>query len=294
MRNNIQNNNYSNYGLYSINNLIDDQIVLTQSDKNHLIDISPRLSGRVSVASAVRRLSCIGANPKAVIIQNIFPKMNNKSLWKASELLQGQEEAIRVLEVEIGNRSIDTFNDYWHQNISAIGISQQKSPQMDISFKNDDDFISLLGSHRGELTGSAYEKYITNEKSDVLPTVDLQMEKRMQDVVRQGISTNLIKSAVNVSTGGISIAIAKSLIASENGLGAKIYLSRKLKDEELLFGETQGLVIVTLSEEDIMEFERICMTIGVPSTTIGRVTDNDMFTFNEAIKTKVDKLRNIL
>ncbi len=42
-----------------------------------------------------------------------------------------------------------------------------------------------------------------------------------------------------------------------------------------------------------MEFERICMTIGVPSTTIGRVTDTDSFTFNDAINVKVDILRNI-
>ncbi len=286
--------NKSSYGLYSINDSIDDLIVLTQSDKNHLIDISPRLSGCVSVANAVRRLSCTGAKPKAVMIQNIFPKINTKTLWKASELLQGQEEAIRELEVEIGNRSLELYKDHWRQNISTIGIHQQNSAKMDISFKNDGDFISLLGSHRGELGGSAYERYITNEKSDVFPTVDLKMEKRLQDVVRQGIATKLIKSAVNVSTGGISIAIAKSLIASENGLGARIHLSRKLKEEELLFGETQGLVIVTLSEIDIMEFERICMTIGVPSTTIGRVTGIDMFTFNEAIKIKVDKLRSVL
>ena len=286
--------NYSSYGLYSANDSIDEQIVLTQADKNQLIDVSPRLSGRASVANAVRRLACTGAKPKAVIIQNILPKMNEKSLWKASELLQGQEEAIRELEIEIGNRTIDTFEDYWHQNISAIGIHQQHSAKMDISFKNDGNFISLLGSHRGELTGSAYEQYITNEKSDVLPTVDLQMEKRLQDVVHLGITTNLIKSAVNVNTGGISIAIAKSLIASDEGLGARIHLSRKLKDEELLFGETQGLVIVTLLEEDIMEFERICMTIGVPSTTIGRVTDNDLFTFNETLKIKVDKMRAVL
>jgi len=287
-------NNYYSYGLFSKDDLMDNQIILTQADKNNLIDISPRVSGRISVASAVRRLACTGARPKAVIIQNILPKVNKNSLWKASELLQGQEEAVRELELEIGNRSVEVHQDHWHQNISAIGIHPRNSAKMDISFKNDGDFISLLGSHRGELTGSAYEQYITNEKSDVLPTVDLQMEKRLQDVVRQGITINLIKSAVNVSMGGISIAIAKSLVASESGLGARIHLSRKLKDEELLFGETQGLVIVSLSEVDIMEFERICMTIGVPSTTIGRVTDKDLFTFNETIKIKVDKLRAVL
>lgn len=293
-RNSKLKNNYSSYGLYSNNESINDQIVLAQADKNHLINVSPRLSGRISVANAVRRLSCTGAKPKAVIIQNIFPKVNEQSLWKASELLQGQEETIRELEIEIGNRSIDTLEELWYQNISAIGIHQQKTTKMDISLKEDGDFISLLGSHRGELGRSAYERYISANESNVLPNVDLRMEKRLQDVVRQGINTNLIKSAVNVSTGGIAIAIAKSLVASDSGLGARIHLSRKLKDEELLFGETQGLVVVTLSEVDIMEFERICMTIGVPSTTIGRVTDNDLFTFNDAIKIKVDKLRSVL
>ncbi|MCK4903606.1 MAG: hypothetical protein KAS35_02870, partial [Candidatus Marinimicrobia bacterium] len=286
--------NYLSYGLLSSNDSIDDQIVLTQADKNHVFDASPRLSGTMSIANAMRRLSCTGAKPKAAIVQNIFPQMNEKSLWKASELLQGQEEAIRELEVEIGNRSIDTFEDSWYQNISAIGIHHQNSFKMDISFKQVGHFISLLGSHRGELEGSAYQRYISEKESDVLPSVDLRMEKRLQDVVRQGINTSLIKSAVNVSTGGISIAIAKSIIASANGIGARIHLSRKLKDEELLFGETQGLVVVSLSEEDIMEFERICMTVGVPSTTIGRVTDNDLFTFNDAIKIKADRLRNII
>ncbi len=287
-------NNYSSYGLFSTNDAFDDLIVLTNADKNYLIDISPRLSGRVSVANAVRRLACTGAKPKAMIIQNIFPKINERYLWTASELLQGQEEAIREMEVEIGNRSIDTFEDYWYQNISAIGIHQQNSVKMDISFKYEGDFISLLGSHRGELRGSAYERYISVNESEILPSVDLRMENRLQDVVRQGINTNLIKSAVNVSTGGLSIAIAKSLIVSNSGLGARIHLSRKLKNEELLFGETQGLVVVSLSEEDIMEFERICITVGVPSTTIGRVTFNNLYAFNDLIKTKIDRLRDIL
>jgi len=68
------------------------------------------------------------------------------------------------------------------------------------------------------------------------------------------------------------------------------YFSRKLKTEELLFGETQGLVLVTIKENDLMEFERICMAIGVPATTIGRVTDDGFYTFNKSIKLPVKKL----
>ncbi len=286
--------NEGSYGIYSANASTDEYIVFTHAEKNRLIDAVPRLSGRISVANAVRRLSCTGAKPIAVVIQNLLPEISDSVLWQVSELFQGQEEAVRELEVEIGNRSIESFKDHWYQNISAVGIHKQNSIKMDISLKNDGDFISLLGSLRGELGGSAYEQFIATDKSEVLPTVDLQMEKRLQDVVNQGINTSLIKSAVNINAGGIAIAIAKSLAISESGFGARIHLSRKLSIEELLFGETQGLVIVSLAEEDIMEFERICMTVGVPSTTIGRVTNTGIFTFNEAINVKVDKLSEIV
>jgi phosphoribosylformylglycinamidine synthase len=248
----------------------------------------------MSVANASRKISCMGIKPMHIAIHNIFPKPNSKSNWFASELLQGQEEAIREIDLEIGNRQIDTFNENWYQNVLTVGYVKNNSSKVDISFKNNGDFISLLGSHRGELGGSEYEKYISDNTSKSFPSVDLNMEPSLQDVVQQGINTSLIKSATNVGMGGISIAIAKSLFASDVSIGARIHLSRKLTDQELLFGETQGLVVVTLSEEDIMEFERICMTVGVPSTTIGRVTDNNTYTFNESISLNVDKIRKVL
>jgi hypothetical protein len=39
-----------------------------------------------------------------------------------------------------------------------------------------------------------------------------------------------------------------------------------------------------------MEFERICMTIGLPSTTIGRVTGDGRFKFNDVVNLDVNKL----
>jgi hypothetical protein len=36
-----------------------------------------------------------------------------------------------------------------------------------------------------------------------------------------------------------------------------------------------------------MELERLCMSIGIPNTTIGRITNNGVFSFNDNIKIKV-------
>ncbi|MEE8437018.1 MAG: AIR synthase-related protein, partial [Candidatus Neomarinimicrobiota bacterium] len=167
--------------------------------------------------------------------------------------------------------------------VCVFGEKMVNTINIDESFQNENNFITMLGSHRGELNGSLYQKEIQKISSESIPSVDLGMEARLQEVVLQGIQTRLIQSVSNVSTGGLAAAIAKSLSHSENGIGARIHLSRKLRQDEMLFGETQGLVIVSIKESDLMEFERICMTIGIPSTTIGRVTGDGRFTFNDVV-----------
>ncbi|GIS70985.1 MAG: hypothetical protein CM1200mP10_05620 [Candidatus Neomarinimicrobiota bacterium] len=58
------------------------------------------------------------------------------------------------------------------------------------------------------------------------------------------------------------MAIANALLLGSFGLVREYIFPRKMRNDELLFGETQGLVMVTLSENDLIEFERICMTTG--------------------------------
>jgi phosphoribosylformylglycinamidine synthase len=157
------------------------------------------------------------------------------------------------------------------------------------TFITEDLFISILGSHRGELGGSRYLHLLNQENKGYRPVVDLLMESRLQEAVLTGINGELIQSARPIGRGGVALAIAQSFEKNSN-LGARIHFSRKLKTEELLFGETQGLALVTIKENDLMEFERVCMTIGVPATTIGRVTGDGFYTFNKSIKLSVNKL----
>jgi len=285
-----ENSGIDKYGFEQEITSLDKKISIIASDCNNLLLTAPRSSAKIAVANAARKMACMGLTPKYINIHNLFSEEDSSTNWFASEILQGQEEAVRELELTITNRKISQYDDAWQQNVSVIGFGN-RNINAGIKFKDEADFISLLGSHRGELIGTEYNRYINNKVNSVVPTVDLNMERRLQDVVQQGVSTNLLKSATNVSIGGISTAVAMSLAVSESGIGAKIHLSRKLTNEELLFGETQGLVIVTLSEEDIMEFERICMSVGVPSTTIGRVTNTNQYTFNDLININVDKIR---
>lgn len=266
--------------------------VLAVADNTLFTPLDPRMAGRLTIANAARRVACTGAKPGAVTLRNIFPQIDAKEeLWCGMEVLQGQEEAIRALELTVADQIITPDQSRCEQFVAVAGTTRGDLPEMDRHFQQDGDFISILGSHRGELGGSAYLQIIHGQFMGPVPAVDLAMDTRIQEVVLQGIESSLIKSANVVSRGGLAVAVAQCLAYAEDGLGARIHISRKLRNDELLFGETQGQVVISLGEEDIMEFERVCMTIGVPSTTIGRVTDSGRFTFNEVVNVSVREMR---
>ena len=271
---------------------MDTPLIMAQADNVYFCHLDPRVGGRLAISNAIRQLACRGAKPLAIALQNVLPLTDDPfASWQGMEILQGQEEAIRLLELTIASREIHLRDRVISLQVSAVGAMQHGVSPMTTGFKQKGDFISILGSHRGELGGSAYYRLIHNVFAGTPPAGDLRMDERILEVVLQGIRSGLIKSATNVSQGGLVTAIARSLVSGSEGLGARIYFSRKLRNDELLFGETQGLVVISLGEEDIMEFERICMTIGVPSTTIGRVTDDGKFTVNELINFKSTELR---
>lgn len=269
-------------------------LIVTTADNDYYTTYQPRIAGRLTVANAMRQCVCCGAVPTSLTIHTILPDaVESDEYWKGVEVLQGQEEAVRVFNIPISNRNILPYKNLCSQHVSVAGVISKHSSEISRAFVSEGDFITMIGSHRGELGGSAYFRDIANIRAGTPPTVDLGMETRLQDVMLQGNRTGLIRSASTVSEGGIAVAIAESLLSSEEGVGARIHLTRKIRNDELMFGETQGLIIVTLKESDIMEFERICMSVGVPSTTIGRVTGTGVFSFNNKIRIEVKDLQTV-
>ena len=66
-----------------------------------------------------------------------------------------------------------------------------------------------------------------------------------------------------------------------------------VEDEEIQTHNIMDEHVLNVKEEDIMEFERICMNIGAPCTTIGRETNSGRLTFNDVINISIVKLKNI-
>lgn len=237
-----------------------------------------------AITNGARHLICSGVRPE---VATGFLSLPEGNVPEKGSFLKGVHMAGKALNITTDHVA---FGDATDQPTGQFYVAGQRIIQSDFpnAFQSSDQFISILGSHRGELGGSRYLSLQKMDNKGARPTVDLTMESRLQDAILTGIHGGLIQSARPIGRGGIATTIARSF--SQSSLGAQIHFSRKLTAPELLFGETQGLVLVTINEMDLMEFERVCMTIGVPTTTIGRVTDDGLYTFNEFIKLSVDSL----
>ena len=111
-----------------------------------------------------------------------------------------------------------------------------------------------------------------------VPVLDLDLEKKVQDVCLNLADKYLINSAHDCADGGLAVAIAEQCFGSLNNKadGAEIELSndKNLPLESLLFGESPSRIIITFAPENA---ERVKETVGdCPFEIIGKVTKNNL------------------
>ena len=256
--------------------------------------LDPRTGGKCAVSGATRKVVCRGASPVAASVSVMLGDLQDPEVfYMFKEMIEGIAEACREFQISVVNKDIKNKPDVTFPTpvIGVIGLMDGTSRLISHDFKTPNDFIIMLGSHRGELGGSEYQRVMSEKLEGPPPLVDVMMEQRVYEIVLMLNKVDLLKSACDVSSGGLAVALAHCLIASNDGLGARIHMSSKIREEELLFGETQGLFLITIDEDSLIEIERLCMRIGISCTAIGRVTDDGYFSFNKWIHTKVDKLR---
>ena len=237
----------------------------------------PLFDGIRSVADVVRKMAINGSNVKFLnIISNVQDQL----------YLAGQQSVIHAFGLR-NNSHFEISNDLLTDQHQVIGVGDvveiQKNPVIE------SDFISLLGSVKGELGHSLFQRMTGIILDNPEPIFDSTMEYNINQALVQAVSTSVVKKVSTISTGGFAMALLNLYLKIENEFGIKIHISRKLSNEELLFGESLGSALVIVGEKELMEFQRICMTHGIPCSTIGRlkarqeITVNDILTIPEKV-----------
>ena len=102
------------------------------------------------------------------------------------------------------------------------------------------------------------------------------------------IESNLIKSAHDVSLGGIITAVAKMCIKGKKGinLNKPKYLINEL---EYFFGEDQGRYIIEVSKKDLKKVTDILNKNAVHFDELGTISENELY-IDDKTKVTIDEL----
>ncbi|MBC7293167.1 MAG: phosphoribosylformylglycinamidine synthase subunit PurL, partial [Thermoleophilia bacterium] len=186
--------------------------------------LDPYRGGKAAVAEAARNVSCVGAKPIAITNCLNFGNPDNGPIaYQLARTIEGMAEACEVLGTPVISGNVSLYNESFGQPIyptpvvGMLGLMEDVTKHCTIAFKEAGDVVYLLGQATPALDGSEYQKRWHGGPAGRIPDVDLTAELALQEVLRQAIADGLLRSAHDVSDGGLAVAVAESCIAGGQG-----------------------------------------------------------------------------
>ncbi|MCU0636525.1 MAG: phosphoribosylformylglycinamidine synthase subunit PurL [Gemmatimonadaceae bacterium] len=245
------------------------------------VALDPRMGGRIAVAEAARNVACTGARPRAITNNLNFGNPRRPEIFfQLREAVAGIGEACRALETPVTGGNVSLYNEspkgaiHPTPTIGMVGVIESLAHVTPSAFTTAGDYVVLLGNCTDELGGSEYLQRIHDTLAGAPPTCDLLAERRLVDALLAAIADGVVRSAHDVSDGGLAVALAECcMLDRERPHGAAIDVTGwpALPERALLFGEAQGRVVVSTDSPD--EVVTIAQRHGVPARVIGTVTD---------------------
>jgi phosphoribosylformylglycinamidine synthase len=257
----------------------------------------PLTGGKQVVAESWRNLISVGATPIALTnCLNFGSPENEDNMGEFVECVQGIGEASKYLNFPVVSGNVSFYNQTKEvgikptPSIGGVGLIKDYTKMVTMDFKQKDNLVLIIGKTEGHIDQSLFSRTILDEKNGPPPEVNLFNEKNNGESLLDLIDKNYIKSAHDVSLGGIITAISKMSIKGNKGF--KFIDTKNLINEiEYLFAEDQGRYIVEIDPKDLKEVTSILNKNSVHHEKLGVIIDKDMI-INKKTKVTIDELRS--
>lgn len=262
--------------------------------------LNPREGAKIAVAESARNIVCSGGKPLAITnCLNFGNPYKPEMYWTFKEAIAGMNEACRLFDTPVTGGNVSFYNEspdaavYPTPVIGMVGLINDLSKVTTSYFKNPGDLIFILGEDYEEIGGSEYLKVIHNLVEGNAPKINLRVEKNLHDLLLTLISSGIVKSAHDISEGGVISALAECCIMNEEKqIGAQVNLSVKTREDLSLFSESQSRVIISILPEDKDKFEKLVESYSTPVYYAG-ITGGENFRINKSIDITLQKLSDI-
>ena len=219
----------------------------------------PLSGGKQIVCESWRNLISVGAKPIAITnCLNFGSPENEENMGEFVECVQGLGEASAYLDFPVVSGNVSFYNQTKDigikptPTIGGVGLIKNYKNMVTMDLKEADNILLVIGKTEGHLDQSLFARDILNEKNGPPPEINLFNEKNNGETILKLIDKKLIKTAHDVSIGGIITALSKMCIKGKKGAVLKKpnYLINQF---EYLFGEDQGRYIIEISKNDLKE-----------------------------------------
>ena len=249
------------------------------------VHADPEVGCAMAVAEAARNITCSGGIPSAVTNCLNFGNPYNKEVyWQFVGSIKGMSAACLKFDTPVTGGNVSFYNQTQIGNttepvfptptIGMIGVVEDKKFITTLSYKDKGDLIFMIGSNRNDISSSQYLVHIHGMEESSAPYFDLEEEYANQKQVQMLIRENAIKSAHDLSEGGLWVGLLEKGFSS--GLGFDITLPAEFRKDAVLFGESASRILVTVSEEHKNKFIDLMMLNGCEFDLMGHVTKGDI------------------
>ena len=268
----------------------DKAIAMTVDCNSRYVNADPEVGTMIAVSEAARNIVCSGGIPSAITnCLNFGNPYNPESYWQFVGAIKGMSAACLKFETPVTGGNVSFYNQtsingvetpvFPTPTIGMIGILEDKSRAMSLDFKQKGDLIFIIGESHDDISSSEYLASFHGIKASPAPYFDLQKEYEVQDTIKGLIINELINAAHDVSDGGLFISLTE--MAMPRDLGFDIVTDAEIREDAFLFGEGQGRVVVSVSEETEEDFIEFMMGSNVNFTLLGHVTKGKLMVDDE-------------
>jgi len=265
----------------------DKALALTTDCNSRYVFADPYKGAMIAVAEAARNIVCSGAQPLGVTnCLNFGNPYDPEVYFQFVEAIKGMGAACVKFDTPVTGGNVSFYNQspdgpvYPTPTIGMVGVMDSVDDKMTMFFKNEGDFIYLIGNIKNDIGSSEYLHKIVGQEFSPAPYFNLDEEFEMQQLVATIIKNKLVQSAHDISEGGLVVALMES--GFFNNLGFSVnQTDNDIRKDAYWFGEAQGRVVVSVSEKDNESFKAYIGKQALQVQSIGQVTHSQILVNGE-------------
>ena len=257
----------------------------------------PITGGKQVVAENWRNLISVGAKPIAITnCLNFGSPENENNMGEFVECVQGIGEACKYLNFPVVSGNVSFYNQTKDigikptPSIGGVGLIKDYKKMITMQLKEINNVVLIIGKTEGHIDQSIFARIILDEKNGPPPEVNLFNEKNNGETILKLIDQDLVKSAHDISLGGMITAISKMCIKGNKGI--RLNKSKNLINQvEYFFSEDQGRYLIEINPNNLKKVTKILNDNSVHFEELGIIIENDII-IDEKTKLTIDELKS--